>query len=216
MLTTPTSASFIPATGTIAIQSLSFTQKTKILDEYNKRKVRGTKPTESALAGWAKEELGLAMVPIQYTISWIICELCKIKSLPVSQNVNKKKKQTVAAIRLEDVLLTWVFTQNNRGVMVNSELRRMEATRMMNEAKKLLVQEEQLSLKFSKGWIERSKKRYGMRFRRVYGEAISVDNDAIAHHMPRIERTMMTFSARDTWNAEEFGLVYRQPSNWTI
>lgn len=198
------------------MQSLSFTQKTKILDEYNKRKARGTKPTQSALAGWAKEELGLAMVPNQSTISRILRDAGQIGSLPVSQNLNNKKKRTAAAPRLEDALFTWVCTQNNRGVMVNSELIRMEATRMMNEANKLLGADEQLSLKFSKGWIERFKKRYGMRFRRVHGEAMSVDNVAIAHHMPRIKRIMMTFSARDIWNADEFGLFYRQPSNWTL
>ena len=100
--------------------------------------------------------------------------------------------------------------------MVNSDLISMEATHMMNEAKKLLRPDEQLSLKFSKGWVERFKKLYDIRFRRVHGEVTSADNDAIAHHMPQIEKIIMTFSARDKWNADEFGLFYRQPSNWTL
>ena len=82
------------------MQSLSFTQKTKILEEYNKRKARGTKPTQSALARWAKEELGLAMVPNQSTISRILRDAGNIGSLPVAQNLNNKKKRTAAAPRL--------------------------------------------------------------------------------------------------------------------
>lgn len=92
--------------------------------------------------------------------------------------------------------------------MVNLELIRMMATRMVSEAIKPLGSYEQLSLTFSKGWIERFRKDYGTRFRRVHGEAMSADIIAIAHHMPQIERLIMTFSARDTCNEDGFGLIY--------
>lgn len=71
-------------------------------------------------------------------------------------------------------------------------------------------------MKFSKGWVERFKKRFGLRFRRISGEAKSADTEAIVNQMPRIHMLMMNFDARDTWNADEFDLFYRQPPSWTI
>ena len=86
----------------------------------------------------------------------------------------------------------------------------------MTETNKHLSEKDRTSLKFSKGWIDRFKRRYGLRFRRVHGEALSADNKAIELHMPRILRIVTSFAACDVWNADEFGLYYRQPPGWTL
>lgn len=44
---------------------------------------------------------------------------------------------------------------------------------------------------------------------------MSADHDAIAREMPRINLIIATYAKRDVWNADEFGLFYRQPPTWT-
>lgn len=100
--------------------------------------------------------------------------------------------------------------------MLNGDLIKVYAQRLLNNANFNLPDSERLELAFSKGCIERFKKRYGLRFRRVHGEAASVDMVALQNEMPRIHRLLTTFAARDTWNADEFGLFYRQPPGWTL
>lgn len=73
-----------------------------------------------------------------------------------------------------------------------------------------------MKLKLFKGWIERFKKRFGLWFHGVHGEVDSEDMGSIEHQIPQISWMIMTFVARDTWNADDFGLFYRQPPGWTL
>lgn len=50
----------------------------------------------------------------------------------------------------------------------------------------------------------------------MHGEALSADQDAIAHYIPQIKQLMMGYCARDIWNADDFRLFYRQLSGWTM
>jgi len=127
-----------------------------------------------------------------------------------------KRTRPGAAPRLEEALYKWIFTQSKNGVMLNGQLLQLYAKKLLDEANKHLPETKRLDLKFSNGWNERFKKRYGLRFRRVHGEALNADQEAINLHMPRIMRIVMTYAARDIWNAEEFGLFYRQPPGWTL
>lgn len=197
-------------------QSLTFHQKQLIIDEFKKRKSAGSSATKAALASWAKETLSLTYVPNQSTISRIFRDSEKLKSMPISQNLNMKKARTAVAPRLEDALYRWMCTQNNNGILLNGDIIKMYGKQLLEKTNEVLPESEKIQLTFSKGWIERFKRRYGLRFRRVHGEAASADTVAIEQHMPRIERIIMTFQARDTWNADEFGLFYRQPPGWTL
>lgn len=198
------------------MQSLSIHQKRLILDERDERKREGLKVTQVALAAWAKENLGLQSLPDQSTMSRLLKNAEKIRSMSDTHNTSVKKKRRAAAPRLEDALYKWMCTQSSRGIMINADLVKMEGRKLMNAANELLPECEQIFLKFSKGWIERFKKRFGLRFRQVHGEAMSVDIDKLAEEMPRLERIISTFAERDTWNADEFGLFYRQPPGWTL
>lgn len=197
-------------------QALTIRQKQLILEEYQKRKNVGSNTSQSAIASWAKDSLRLANVPNQSTISRIVRDADKLSNLSHSQNLNMKKTRSSAAPRLEEALYRWVCTQNNKGTLLNGEIIKLYGQKLLQSANELLPDSEKMVLAFSKGWIERFKKRYGLRFRRVHGEAGSADMEAIAQHMPRIHRLIMTFEARDTWNADEFGLFYRQPPGWTL
>lgn len=82
----------------------------------------------------------------------------------------------------------------------------MEARKIFDVENDHLRPEEKISLQFSKEWIEIFKKRYGILFRCVHGEAKSADGNAIRDKMPGIIRILMTYDDKDVWNADEFGL----------
>ena len=86
------------------MQSLSIQQKRLILDERDERKRRGLKVTQVALAAWAKENLGLQSLPDQSTMSRLLKNAEKIRSMSDTHNTSVKKKRRAAAPRLEDAL----------------------------------------------------------------------------------------------------------------
>lgn len=92
----------------------------------------------------------------------------------------------------------------------------MHAEKLQIEENKHLPDGEILSLAFSCGWLDRFKKRYRLTFRRVRGESLDADQNAIDEQLPRILRIVATYSYKDVLNADEFGLFYRQLPNWTL
>lgn len=194
--------------------ALSIRHKQLIMEQFKEKKKEGTKLSQTALALWAKETLKLKQVPDQSTISRIVRDATRFEHFNI--NSNSCRARPPAVPRLEVALYRWMCSLSNNGVLINTEVVRMKAQKLLEEANKHLPSEKQLQLKFSKGWVERFKKRFGLRFRRIHGEAKSADNEAIAKKMPCIHMLMMTFDARDIWNADEFGLFYRQPPSWTL
>lgn len=101
-------------------------------------------------------------------------------------------------------------------MQVNGAIIRMQAEKLQHEANKRLNENEKLSLKFSNGWLARFQNRHDLKFRRVHGEALSADVDALNKAIPEIRAKISKYSRRDVWNADEFGLFYRQPPGWTL
>lgn len=64
--------------------------------------------------------------------------------------------------------------------------------------------------------IEPSEKWNGLRFRRVHGDAMSVNMDAIVHQMQRICKVTENYCPRNTLNADELDVFYKQPLSWTL
>lgn len=77
----------------------------------------------------------------------------------------------------------------------------MEGQSLKYAANDLLSHGQQLHFTFAKRWFEQFKKRYSLCFRRVHGEALSADQDATAGYMLQSRQLMVTYSARDIWNA---------------
>jgi hypothetical protein len=67
----------------------------------------------------------------------------------------------------------------------------------------------------SSGWIERFKKRSGFVYRKVCGEANSVNPEAVvAWKDTTLLHLMAKYSPKDIFNADEFGLFYNMlPDN---
>lgn len=55
-----------------------------------------------------------------------------------------------------------------------------------------------------------------MKFIILYGEASSADHDGLARALKIIKEKIAQYCPQDIWNADEFGLFFRQPQNWTL
>ena len=114
------------------MQALSIFQKRRILDERDDRKKKGLKVTQAALAAWAKEELKLKSLPDQSTMSRLLKNSDKIRSMSVTQNDAFRKSRRAAAPRLEDALYKWICAQSNRGVLLNADIVKMQGRKLMD------------------------------------------------------------------------------------
>ena len=80
---------------------------------------------------------------------------------------------------------------------MNSDVVKFHESKLLNDANELLPETQKISIKFSNGWMERFKKRFGLKFQRVHGEALSADQAAIARQMLRLALLIVTYAARD-------------------
>lgn len=196
--------------------SLTIRQKKNLFDEYKRRKKDGENATQAALAGWAMTAFRLDHVPNQSTISRIIKNGPSLSRNDINLPKHAKRNRAAAAPRLEKALFKWLCELNNDGLLLNGEVIKIKAKKLLHQANLHLRDDEKLSIQFSKGWMERFKKRHNLRFRRVHGEEKSADTDAIRQEMPRIHEVMACYKEKDVWNADELGLFYRQPPSWTL
>lgn len=199
-----------------SMQLLTVLQKKQIVEEYRRRKRQNENATQPALAAWAKEALRLGHIPSQSMISRTLRDADKYASMSTNACASKKRWREAAAPRLEEALFRWLCERNNEGITLCSAVVKHHAERLLKDANRLLPDNEQIVLKFSEGWLQRFKERFGLRFRRVHGEEMSADDNAIRREMPRLLRIVSTYPHADIWNADEFGLFYRQPPSWTL
>lgn len=196
--------------------TLTLDQKQKVITEFNRRKKARENASQAALARWAKDVLRLDQIPHQSTMSRILKNSQRLQNPAANQRLSTKRDRAAAAPRLELALFKWITSQNEKGVILTGELIKMYAEKLQREANRHLPSDEQMCLAFSRGWLDRFKKRYALSFRCVHGEALAADDGAINENMPRILNIISTFAFDDVWNADEFGLFYCQPPNWTL
>lgn len=186
-------------------------QKQNIVQEYSHHKRCNAKATQPALDGWAEETFDLEQIPSKYVIRRTFRDANEFTKIHANESSSRKRQKEAAEPRVEDALFCWVCDNNNDIVSLNSAVIRHHGERLLGNADRLLPEDHKINLKFWKGWLERFKDRFELRFRRVHGEALSADHDAIRNQMPCLLPIIATYQLADIWNADEFGLFYRQP-----
>ena len=165
---------------------------------------------------WAKSQFHLRKAPDQATISRLLSAKSKYTCLPPTVRTKFKAVRLPAAPRLELALQNWLCDKVANGVQVNSVILRHQAERLQVEANRHLLADQKLNLEFSKGCLDRFQKRHGLKYRRVHGEGLSANSAALATALPEIRSQVSEYETKDVWNADEFGLFYRQPPGWSL
>ena len=108
---------------------------------------------------------------------------------------------------LEKVLVIWINLAEKSNVIINDDILIRKARDFSNSFK---VSE---NFKFSSGWLQKFKKRNGIKLVKLHGEAASVDFDAVEKARNDFKEILGKYDLSCIYNMDETGLFYElQPS----
>ena len=68
----------------------------------------------------------------------------------------------------------------------------------------------------SEGWLDRVKRRHGIRGRQLSGEAASVNKVVVTNWMKQIPELIEGYNQKDVFNCDETGLYYKQSTSLSL
>ena len=114
---------------------------------------------------------------------------------------------------VEEAILKWFKMARDLSIPISGPLLMQKAVQF---ARDLGFPDGDLS--FSTRWLEKFKDRHGIVFKKVCGEAKSVDSDSdiMREWSERLQTILSQFSPENIFNADETGLFYRLHSDKTL
>eukprot|EP00172_Hildenbrandia_rubra_P002184 Plantae.Rhodophyta-Hildenbrandia_rubra.ctg28771.p1 GENE.Plantae.Rhodophyta-Hildenbrandia_rubra.ctg28771~~Plantae.Rhodophyta-Hildenbrandia_rubra.ctg28771.p1 ORF type:complete len:550 (+),score=102.22 Plantae.Rhodophyta-Hildenbrandia_rubra.ctg28771:784-2433(+) len=166
--------------------------------------------THESLAQYVAEEFGLTVS--RATISKLLKRKAKYMGDDESQhpeNVKRMKRPQNEA--LERALTLW-FWKIESVAQISDD--------MVVEKAKELAKDARLGVgsdfKFSSGWLEKFKKRVGIKSYQMHGERGSVDEGALKEARQHIRSLLAEYELKDIYNMDETGLYYRMSPSKTL
>ena len=158
------------------------------------------KKTRAGYVDWVEKQWGFRVN--ESTISRILKTGEKrLIAEPVSPDAKRHKSVLYPALELS--LKEFVLNYQHRTVLSDAML--------IEKARKLASELEipRDALQFSSGWLQKFKDRNGIRLRKLEGEAMSADENAISNALPLLRERFSNYSLDKIYNMDETGLFYR-------
>lgn len=132
-----------------------------------------------------------------------------VKSKPkfleqVVKNGNRKTLKTSDFENVNEALFMWFTQQREKGMPLTGPLLQ-EKAKMLAE----LLGDEGKSFCASSGWLDRFKKRYGIRQLNLCGEKLSADSDAVDVFKTMFADYTQGYSKDQIYNADETGVNFK-------
>lgn len=195
--------------------SLTLDQKRRIRAERDARKSRGEAAHIMAMAQWAKDTFKLPQLPGKATMSRLLSTV-SLSPSPSPLMKTRKRQSSGTNANVERVLFTWITDCYNRRLSINGPIIRAKAHKLQEEFNSGVGDSLRTNLTFSEGWFAAFKRRWGIRTYRLHGESGDCDNAAVQSQLPDIISKLRGYSAKDTFNADEFGLNYKMAPTTTV
>ncbi|CCO32120.1 Tigger transposable element-derived protein 6 [Rhizoctonia solani AG-1 IB] len=125
------------------------------------------------------------------------------------EHLHMKRRPIVQLPHVEAALHEWILQKQDRGIRLTGDLIREKA----RDFCRLFNIPEQETLKFSNGWLDRLKKRFGLVAYKFHGEAASAPTERLATEVPRILELFTGYDPCDIFNADETALFFRVKLN---
>ncbi|UYV65207.1 K02A2.6-like [Cordylochernes scorpioides] len=146
------------------------------------------------------------------TISTIFKNKFAIKSAFLKSNFssNLKRDRGGEFPEIEEALFRWIRQANAMKLAINGNI-------LKEKAILLALKMGQDNFEASNGWLEKFKARRNIAFKRLHGEAGSVDANSVATWKGEIIPSLLAkYSPQDIFNADETGLFYKLLPNQTM
>ena len=181
---------------------LSFAEKKEIV-EYKKTHQKATQ--DEMAAHFAKEsgkQLGRS------TVSDILRDRTKWEIIP-KDTESTLRQRTGRHDNLENALFLWFHDVRAKGAVISDEM-------LIEKGKKfgedLYIQD----FSYSRGWLQRFKKRHTISFHKSHGEADSANPVIVAEGRLQLKEDLKDYNPNDIYNMDETGLFYRLQPNSTL
>ncbi|UYV67552.1 hypothetical protein LAZ67_5001177 [Cordylochernes scorpioides] len=146
------------------------------------------------------------------TISTIFKNKFAIKSAFLKSNFSSTLKRDRGGEfpEIEEALFRWIRQANAMKLAINGNI-------LKEKAILLALKMGQDNFEASNGWLEKFKARRNIAFKRLHGEAGSVDANSVATWKGEIIPSLLAkYSPQDIFNADETGLFYKLLPNQTM
>lgn len=131
------------------MQALTLLEKQKIVEEYRCGKAKNKIVTQHAPTERFKEALNLEKVTNQLSIRHIMKNATKSAAVPLVASAATKRRRLAAVRRLERALFQWQLGKINSGKSLNGDTVKFHATNLLNDTNALLLENEEIWIKFS-------------------------------------------------------------------
>lgn len=173
-------------------KALSFDEKLKIIQQYDEKKGVTNKQQFA-------NEIG---IPVS-TLKTLLKKREEIESSAFSGISKRRRVRKGKNEDLEEVLYQWFQQARGNNLPINGPIMTEKANEI---AKGLGIND----FSGSAGWLDRFRKRYGIKYRQISGEAEAVDDDSIAPWIENLLPNLLKdYAPEDVYNADEFGLFFK-------
>lgn len=167
-------------------------------------------PSPTKLADWANTTFPLAKPLTDGGVRYILSQRERLRDAPESHGAQKNLRR-LAIAAFDSMLMELVedFDDDDHvtgsvvtelAIYLSDELRIHPAFRP----------------KFSQGWLHKFQRRNGLSFRKRYGEAASVDQEAARSGRERLQSITSQYALHDVYNMDETSFFYRQSAAGSI
>ena len=189
---------------------LTIAQQKELLAEYDLHRRNGQRCDQRSVGEWAGRYFKLNRPDPQSTVSRIV----KMRSmLEASPSTNSKSLRKPLSSRFDEALAVWISDCASRNIPLSDNIIKQKAERLWG----LITNDDTApELHFSNGWLQKFKKRHGLRRVSYHGEQASAAFSEAERALPLIRTMLDGYNLDEIYNADEFGLQYRLALNKTI
>lgn len=163
--------------------------------------------------GAKKKDVAISYgVPANTLSTWIKNkDDIKRKFLDADIGSQRKRDRKAKFPELENALMQWFSNARSQNIPISGEI-------MKEKAKQFAEQLQISDFECSTGWLDKFKERHELTFKKVCGEANSVDTGtgAMSDWKTKLQTILSEYQAEDIFNADETGLFYRMMPEKTL
>ncbi|CAF1419046.1 unnamed protein product [Adineta steineri] len=135
-----------------------------------------------------------------------------LESYVQNENSNKKRNfRDEFNQQLDQKVYEWFVTQRSKNIPISGPLIQEQARQIRQQ-----LDPTNDDFKASNGWLEKFRKRHGIKYKSICGESATVDASIVDEWLSRISSVINKLDLSDVYNADESGLFFKALPNRSL